>query len=523
MKLDTKTVLGMLKARSALGMFRTKTALGIDISNGQINLALLKRDKNGLELLKAASSPVPDGAIKNGNIEDYAILSKVIKELKTRNKIQANQAAISLLAKPVLVQIMDIPKRVPTNIRQFVYNELKRCVVLSGKKIALDFYGIGSREQTGNNRLFVVATDGRKVAEIVKACNQAGLNVEAIEPPLLAYARAFYDKKIAGKFDCNVLMATLQSSALTICVFRKQTVDFVRTKDISKETTEPDKLCQWLADQINTIIQFYNVEVPDSPGQWEITVITNESAQLPDDAEESLKAKVASTNLQVRTPENACQDTPVWENGGSDRPSTVAIGLAMKLLGTEETNLRINLLPPETAEVKSARKDALITANIAAALLLLMVLAVGGLTLMTKKVNENIAHINQTQLLQDTHTLLREQELINRQIKQLSDRPGWLNGISSLRGDVDWPNLLNDIRRGTPKTARITNLFAKGSSSMSLEGLALSYEAVHLFVDMLNKSEHVDLASLIEAEKDNKTGGLVKYAIECSLNTRERK
>ncbi len=57
---------------------------------------------------------------------------------------------------------------------------------------------------------------------------------------------------------------------------------------------------------------------------------------------------------------------------------------------------------------------------------------------------------------------------------------------------------------------------------MSLEGLSLSYEAVHLFVDMLNKSEHIDSASLIEAEKDNKTGGLVRYAIECSLSPQKR-
>jgi len=264
-------------------------------------------------------------------------------------------------------------------------------------------------------------------------------------------------------------------------------LDFVRTKDISKETTEPDKLCQWLADQINAIIKFYDVDVPDSPRQWEISVIANESGQLPDDAEESLKAKVASGNLQVRTPENAYQDTTVWQSGGSERPSPVAIGLAMKLLDTEQSNVRINLLPPELARVTATRKDALITANIAAALLLLMVLAAGGLTLMTKKVNENIAHEKQTQSLKDIHSLLRKQELMNRQIKQLSDKPGWLNGISSLRGDVDWPRLLDDIRRRMPKTARITSLFAGGGSRMSLEGQSLS---------------------------------LVRYAIKCSLTPR---
>ena len=51
-------------------MFSEKTVLGIDISNGRINLALLRRDDKAIKLLKTASAPVPEGAVKNGNIEN---------------------------------------------------------------------------------------------------------------------------------------------------------------------------------------------------------------------------------------------------------------------------------------------------------------------------------------------------------------------------------------------------------------------------------------------------------------------
>ena len=76
-------------------MVGSKTALGIDISDGRINLALLKQNAKGIELLKAASGPVPDGAVKDGNVEEPVILSKAIKELKTRNKIRGiNRAGV---------------------------------------------------------------------------------------------------------------------------------------------------------------------------------------------------------------------------------------------------------------------------------------------------------------------------------------------------------------------------------------------------------------------------------------------
>jgi hypothetical protein len=50
-----------------------------------------------------------------------------------------------------------------------------------------------------------------------------------------------------------------------------------------------------------------------------------------------------------------------------------------------------------------------------------------------------------------------------------------------------------------------------------LEGQALSYEAVHLFVDMLNAGEYIESASLTGTKRDNRSGGLLRYSINCSL------
>jgi len=497
----------------------SKSALGIGISNGRISLALLKKDNKDVKLLKAATGPVPDGAIKNGSIEDAALLAKGISQLRSRSKIwiRFRQAAVSLVTKPMLVQIMNVPNQVPTNVVQFVHNEIKHCVALSGKEVALDFCRTGAGGQAGS-RMLVVATDSRKVTELVKACNIARVNVEALEPSVAACIRALYAKKIAKNFDSNVLIATLEGCGLTLSVFRKRAMDFVRTRDL-KETAQPSEVCQWLAEEITAIIQFYDMAADsDSPRNWEITVVAD-SAQLPKDAEQSLKIKVACDNLQVRTFEDACQDTSVVEDGAAIKTgaSIVAIGLALKLLRTDENDLRINLLPQEAAEVKAVKKNALITANIIAAVLFLTVLAGGVLSAMIKKVNESIVHKKQGRSSQDTSALIKEERLIDRQMKQLSDGPGRVDEILASRGDVDWAALLNELRSVAPKTVRITNLFSRDNSKISLEGLALSYEAVHLFVNMLAKSELTEDASLIGTEKDNDETGYVRYQINCSI------
>jgi type IV pilus assembly protein PilM len=142
--------------------FAAKTALGIDISDGRINMALLRQKVKGIELLKAASTPVPDGAIKDGNIENPAKLAKAIKDLRTKNKIRTRQAALSLFGKPVVLQIFDMPKGGLKNIGHFVRDELKSYVMLSGVKFASDF----CRTSTGQGlkgSLLAAATDSKNI------------------------------------------------------------------------------------------------------------------------------------------------------------------------------------------------------------------------------------------------------------------------------------------------------------------------------------------------------------------------
>ena len=241
--------------------------------------------------------------------------------------------------------------------------------------------------------------------------------------------------------------------------------------------------------------------------------------QLPDGAEEFLKSNVPAGAVRLRSGENTYQDTPVSQSPhiGAGRCSPVAIGLAMRLLGEDKTNLRINLLPAETAEVRSLRKDTLITANIAAVVLLIMVLVAGVLSMAIGKVEESAIHKKQTGLSRHTHSLLIEQKLTDERIGQLTDRLELVNKILSSRHDLQWFGILNDIRRATPKTACITGLSSEDGSEIILEGLALSYEAAGLFVNTLSISKHINSASLIETEKDDEDGGLVRYEINCSL------
>jgi Tfp pilus assembly protein PilN len=302
-------------------------------------------------------------------------------------------------------------------------------------------------------------------------------------------------------------------------------LDFVRTKQCAADRCDPDKYLKWLAGEIYEVLRFYELEVLDKRDKWEVILTTDIYNEYIKDnikalASDSSAAGIEAVELEVRTPEDAYLDSPFADTNLPDKPSAIAVGLAMKLLGTNACSLGVNLLPPEVTRLRAAQKGALITANIVAAVLLIMLLVVNGQTWKIKKINESISH-KEAHLLRDTHTLVKERVSVNEQINTMSNKLNRINKILGSHRDVDWPGLLNDVGKGIPRTACITSLSSGADSRMSLGGLALSNEAVYLFVDMLNKSEHIDSASIVKTGKDNK--GFISYEINCTLFPRKGK
>jgi Tfp pilus assembly protein PilN len=500
---------------------RAQTALGIDISETFISLALVRSGANGLQLIKAARLPMPQNAIENANIKDPSALAKSIRTLMHQNKIKSSQAAVSLLASPTLLQIVDMPEPVPENIGRFVEKEVEQCVALSGRSTVSDFYGIGSKGTLGRKQLLITAADTNNVAEILNTCKKAGINVKVIEPPLLAYARAIHAKKIASKLGSNVLIAILRDGAFALAVFRKNSLDFVRIKNINKDHANKDRLTKHLAEEISATVQFYDIEVPDNLGKWEIT-IADDTGLLPRNVAQILSTVVKTPNLQVKMPQNPLDDVAIDHEGiaPETQSSATAIGLAMGLLVQDKKKLRINLFPSEATQARSLKKQALITANVVAAILFIMVMIGAALELIATNLNVNIDRAKLKHPPQHISMLVQQNKSLEKQIKQLSGQYNQLNGLLGSCRDISWPDILEGIKNNTPNTVCITDLFCSGSNTMSLEGLALSYDVISTFINTLEKSGQIGSASLVEAGKDTKYEELIKYEISCALTSK---
>jgi len=189
----------------------------------------------------------------------------------------------------------------------------------------------------------------------------------------------------------------------------------------------------------------------------------------------------------------------------------------MKLLNYEDCGLNTNLLLPEMVNSKPERKHALVIANIAAAIFLLAVLTVGFLDMQVKNIKENMKDKHGKLLSGDVKSMLSNKDSLDEQIANTSENFENMSAILNTTFFARWDKVLDEIRYATPKPVRIVNIFSNDGLKIMLKGHALSYESIHLFVQMLNKSKYMKFVSLIGTEKDAESSGLVAYSISCSL------
>ena len=498
-------------------MLKSKTALGIDISEHRICVALLKKTASDVKLFRQGQAEVPAGAIADGNITDPVLLGAAIKELLKKSRISARQATVSLVAKPVLTQIMQLPEDLPGNMNLFIRSEIRHCPALAGKEPQHDFCMLKKSVQNDLGRIFVGAVDHDKLTDLLKTCSIAGVDATAIEPPVIAAARAVYNKKISNRYDCNVLVALLHGSVATICVFRKDGLDFVRSIELDSSTDNQDTYIDSCEREINSVIQYYDIEVDSAEEKWEILAVLENPTVQANDLEFALQ-KSFGLDANVCSSATVYDDTVIAGNNQIEQCSITAAGLAMRNMQVSDMNLAMDLTPLEAEEMKATKKFALIVANIAAVVLLITFILAGILRLQVGKTQKVMEQRKADGAKDNIEQLLSDQRRVNTQIAYLSNKKERMREIFETKEEYLWPQILDDIRRNTPATLYITSISNRDDADLVLRGNAASFKSIHIFADLLGKSQHIQSAVVAQTQKNLHVEGMVTYSITCVLS-----
>jgi len=506
----------------------TKTALGIDVGRRRLSIALVEKGEQGFRVLAATSGDLPMPASEPPQPAYDRVLSGLLAQLGWRSHVRRARAALALTPHSLVIQLLDMPRRMPANLGDFVGSELQQYVAFSGKTAVSDFCGVGSG---GHKRLLVAAADGDEIQEVTEACSRTATGTDTVEPSALAYARAFLarEKGLLARGDPvpvahppsvhrDVLIAVLGSQTLTTMVFRRDTLDLVRVREVPADANTPQLLCGWLAEELKAVGRYYDTQVSPPGHDRRVCLAIHDSAYRADDIAPLLEVEagtraftVADVHEPLTAPEAAREETP------SKGVSLVAVGTALTLLGVEGDDVRINLLPKAVVEARSLVRHVLLTAIIGVVLFLGVFATAQLLTRTTDAMNRRI---EETRLSEELHTasaLIAEEKFLDQEIARLRRQVEPLRKILKGRQGTDWPGLLLAVRQATPEGVSVTQLQCSDGRSVSLRGLAPSCPAAETFVRNLETQSPLASVSLILVQKRQNEDDRVEYRIDCVL------
>jgi hypothetical protein len=365
--------------------------------------------------------------------------------------------------------------------------------------------------------IFVSATDRDKLGNLLKTCSIAGVDATVIEPAAVAAVRAVYNKKICDRYDSNILIALVHGSVVTICVFRKDELDFIRSIEIDSASDDQDAYIDCCEREINSVIQYYDIEVDSAEEKWEILAVLENPTVQANDLEFALQ-KSFGLNANVCCSATVYDDTILVKNDRIEHCSITATGLAMRQLQVSGSGLAMNLIPVEAEEAKATKKFALIVANIAAVVLLITFVFAGILRVRLEQTQKIMEQRKDSGAQDNIEQLLDDQRHVNMQIAYLCDKKKRMREIFETEEEFLWPQILDDIRKNTPATLYITSISNPDGADLVLQGNAASFKSIHIFAELLTESRYIESAVVAQTQKNLRVEGMVTYSITCVLS-----
>ncbi|HVF12128.1 MAG TPA: type IV pilus assembly protein PilM [Actinomycetota bacterium] len=174
-------------------MARAREAVGLDIGTSGVRAAHVSFAKHPYTLENFGQVSLPQGAVRDGEIVDSAVVAQALTELWKRAGFKKKAVSLGIANQKVIGRAIDLPYMQEAELRGAIQFQVQEYIPIPVDDAVIDFQ-ILDEFVTENNermvRLFLVAAQKDMVAEIVETVSRAGLSPEAIDFIPLALIRS---------------------------------------------------------------------------------------------------------------------------------------------------------------------------------------------------------------------------------------------------------------------------------------------------------------------------------------------
>ncbi len=211
-------------------------AIGLDISTGSIKVAEVNISRREPVLTNLGIIMLPEGVVREGEIDDAATVSSYLKELWKQNKISKRRVIVGVSNQKVIVRPMDLPYMPEDELENAVKYQVQEFIPIPIDDAIVD-YEVVDEYMTGEEErmqtILLAAAHREMISAFIDAVVGAGLSPAAVELKAFAMARSLVKNEYQfleeeAESPGSVCLVNIGAGICNICIVKEGTPRFVR-------------------------------------------------------------------------------------------------------------------------------------------------------------------------------------------------------------------------------------------------------------------------------------------------------
>jgi type IV pilus assembly protein PilM len=211
-------------------------SIGLDISTGSIKVAEVNITRREPILQNLAIIMLPEGTVRDGEIDNTETVSTYLRELWKQNRISKRKVVLGIANQKVIVRPMDLPYMPEEELESAVKYQVQEFIPIPIDDAIVD-YEVVDEYMTGEEErmqtILLAAAHREMITSFLDACVGAGLTPEAVELKAFAMVRSLIKKEYQfleeeAEPPGSVCLINIGAGICNVCVVKENTPRFVR-------------------------------------------------------------------------------------------------------------------------------------------------------------------------------------------------------------------------------------------------------------------------------------------------------
>lgn len=216
---------------------KSNKGIGIELAPQRVNIARLRKQRQGLKLEALSSVPVPEGVFADGQIADPPAMAEIIQQALAEHKIKASRVATAVPGRDSIVRLIPVPAELDDKeLREMVLNhEAGLYLPYPREEADVDYQKLGyfvDEDGIEKVQVLLVATRKDVTDTYIRTFEQAGLEIDVLEINSFALIRTIREQlRQFGPQEAAVLV-DIEFDSTEIAIIVNGVPQFSRTVPI---------------------------------------------------------------------------------------------------------------------------------------------------------------------------------------------------------------------------------------------------------------------------------------------------